>query len=256
MANGLLLNYQSNIRRFLFEKSLLKSLIIDGSLFHRIIKVLRMTVGEQFILFDGLGSESIFQIKEISKNTFLAVLVNSERKINIPSLPNVTLGIGILKLQKFDFVIQKCTEIGIRTIIPLFTERTIIRPPLKNQKFVRWNSIAKAAAEQSKRIVIPEVLEAVPFKEYISNLREDHYTIMPYENETNLQLSDVLTKMKISEKGINLIIGPEGGFSSEEVLLAHQKNIKIVTLGSAILKAETAAIVTSALIFSRMGLLG
>ena len=62
--------------------------------------------------------------------------------------------------------------------------------------------------------------------------------------------------MKISEKGINLIIGPEGGFSSEEVLLAHQKNIKIVTLGTAILKAETAAIVTSALIFSRMGLLG
>ena len=79
---------------------------------------------------------------------------------------------------------------------------------------------------------------------------------MPYENETNLQLSDVLKKMKISEKGINLIIGPEGGFSSEEVLLAHQKNIKIVTLGTAILKAETAAIVTSALIFSRMGLLG
>ena len=99
-------------------------------------------------------------------------------------------------------------------------------------------------------------MEGVTFKEYISNLREDHYSIMPYENETNLQLSDVLKKMKISEKGINLIIGPEGGFSSEEILLAHQKNIKIVTLGTAILKAETAAIVTSALIFSRMGLLG
>lgn len=161
---------------------------------------------------------------------------------------------GLTKGQKLDTVIQKSTEIGVSEIIPLEMKRSISK--IKNEKMEdklsRWNKIAYEAAKQSKREVIPRVLQPMSFSELMKSSYMDDFTLVPYEceNENGIQ---TLLRSRPLVPAINILIGPEGGIDPSEVEMLRNQGAKTVSLGKRILRTETAGIITAAIVLYEYG---
>jgi len=197
--------------------------------------VVRVREGEEVEVFNGRG------ISFVAKYSADGLLL-SEPAPDRESRVALHLAMAIINLDKFDIVLQKATELGVRSIIPLVTERVEIRAERYRGKAERWRKIVFEAVKQSGRSVIPKIEEPAPFEDVVS--RAGQKIIFDADSEpATQQLSDSVT----------LFIGPEGGWSEDELRLARENGCGFARLGVRRLRAETAAIVATALVTARSG---
>ena len=189
-------------------------------------------------------------IKEINRDKVLCSIVE-EISQTTESNVNIHIFQGLPKADKFEFIIEKCTEIGVKQITPVIMSRTVVKLNEKdiNKKLERWKKIAEVAAKQSGRDKILEVHNVLNLKNIYENLKNYDIVLIAYEKEQNNYLKNVLNKIKNDKKHYNIavLIGPEGGINISEIeeLKAKINNIEIVTLGKRILRTETAPLVIS-----------
>ncbi|WP_430349334.1 16S rRNA (uracil(1498)-N(3))-methyltransferase [Thermoanaerobacterium thermosaccharolyticum] len=245
------------MRKFFVKNEDIKDGIarINGDDAHHIINVLRFKIGTKLIISNG-KNQYIVTILDIENSSVILKIIEEYNQV-VESPINITLYQGLPKSDKMDLIIQKCTEIGIKKIVPVETEFSTIKIKEKNiyNKINRWKKISLEASKQSGRSIVPDVLVPVGFKDALESLNEFDLCLIPYEKETNMRLKDVLKK-NFDAKNICVFIGPEGGFSENEIMAAIEYGAIPVTLGPRILRTETAGIVTSSIILYEFGDLG
>lgn len=194
------------------------------------------------------SKEYIAEIKEVNKENIVCYLVE-ETMSNNETIINITLCQGIPKQTKMETIIQQNVELGVKSFIPLITERTVVKfneKERQQKKLDRWQKIAKESAKQSKRNIIPAVESIITVKELVEKLKnKDAEIIVPYELEDVKILNDVLKEPK---HNYYIIIGPEGGFDIKEIEMFQEIGAHIVTLGKRILRTETAGVVTASVL--------
>lgn len=209
--------------------------------------ILRAEVGDLISVVTE-NNEFNAEIMEINKEDILCEVIETLDKNNETKI-NVTLCQGIPKQTKMETIIQQNVELGVKSFIPLITERTVVKLNDKDReqkKLERWRKIAKESSKQSKRNVIPEVEDIITVKELVERLKkEDVEIIVPYELEDMKNLKEVLS---IPKHNYYIIIGPEGGFHFDEIKMFKDAGAHIVTLGKRILRTETAGIVAASVI--------
>ena len=219
---------------------------ISGEDVHHIVKVLRMKTGDELLLCDGKGAEYSAKIAQVNKSDITAeVKARSTREIRYPL---ITLGQGLPKSDKMDWIVQKATELGVANIVPLITERTIVKLKDEEKRIARWQKIAREAAMQSNRPDIPLVETIRPFSDFVQTPNSELRTLrlMPWEEGT-VPIKEILPANP-GMKNIIVLIGPEGGFSAHEAEAAQGKGFHLASLGPNILRTETAAIAALSMI--------
>jgi 16S rRNA (uracil1498-N3)-methyltransferase len=213
---------------------------VTGGDVRHIAGALRMKPGETLVLCNGKGTEYAATIMQSSRTEIVAEIV-SETKREMP-WPRVTLGQGLPKSDKMDWIVQKATELGVSNILPLATERTIVKIKDEEKRINRWQNIAREAAMQSNRYDIPTVGPIISFRDFIMTLDPGPLTLklFPWEEGTE-PIKNVL-RQNLEVKNIVIFIGPEGGFSVAEADMAKSRGFHRVSLGPNILRTETAAI--------------
>lgn len=229
---------------------------IIGADAHHISKVLRMKQGEMIRVADGSGCEYVSELYSISPEEVTA-LVRQVIPSNQEPPIDVYLFQGLPKGEKFDLIIQKCTEIGIKKIFPLSTQRSIVHltPEKEEKRRERWQRIAAEAAKQSGRGLVPNVEPLMDLTEALKSLPPDAVVLMPWEGEETTGLKGVLKHLNTSGP-IILVIGPEGGFSIEEAETARTLGAVTVSLGPRILRTETAGMAALSMLLYELGDLG
>jgi 16S rRNA (uracil1498-N3)-methyltransferase len=215
-----------------------------------IATVLRMKTGDHLLLCDGKGTEYTVKIDRVGRSEIKTEIVEKiTKKIRSPL---VTLGQGLPKSDKMEWIVQKATELGVSTIVPLVTERTIMKVREEEKRLVRWRKICREAAMQSNRPDIPEVARIQALGDYIRDLPQAGQAgpgtllILPWEEGTE-HIKNVL-RGKPDVKNVVVLIGPEGGFSAAEAAMAQEKGFRAVSLGPNILRTETAAVAVLSMI--------
>lgn len=214
---------------------------ITGDDVHHIVNVMRTTVGEAIIVSDGAGKAAVARLTAIEPKRVVAAI--AEPLANESELPvRVTIAQGLPKGDKMEWILQKGTELGAFAFFPFSSERTIVKLDAKKEakKLERWQKIAKEAAEQSHRAVLPEVLAPVSFAQLLKASQAYTAAVIAYEKEVESGLRGVLTGLKPGDS-LLVLIGPEGGFSEEEVARAEAAGVRSVTFGPRILRTETAS---------------
>lgn len=239
------------IRLFLPPERLTSErIIITGDQARYLSLVLRVRPGESLTILDGLGNRYTCRIIEAHKKEVIAEKIKKEL-YSVESPLSITLAQGIPKGDRMDIIVQKSTELGVKRIIPLITERTQVRHTDRTE---RWKKIALSAAQQSGREKIPEVEPPLPFADFLK--REEGYTGMIFsEEKKERNLKDVIDEFR-DIRDITILIGPEGGFSKNEVIAAIEKGFREVSLGPRILRTETASLVAIAILQYEAGDLG
>ena len=248
------------MNRFFVEADRIRDSLVEitGEDAVHILRVLRLGVGDLIEVCDGAGMDSPATIIKTNKNWLKVKLGEGGPSKGEPHT-RVTLYQGIPKSSKMDFVIQKCVELGVHRIVPLETARTItdLSDTKKASKRVaRWQKIAREAAKQSKRGIVPTI--DVPMTFFQAIMQATHCAkILFWEDERELDLKRYLderdSKDKIECKDIGIIIGPEGGLDDQEVQLARENGWDTITLGKRILRTETAGMAALAAIMFYMG---
>ena len=204
-------------------------------------------------IIDGEGNCLKTSLITCDKKEVIAQVIEKS-PCNLESHLNIILAQGMLKGEKMDMVIQKTTELGVKEILPIITERSQIR---ETRKLDRWRKIAEEASRQSGRSVVPLLHEPVAFKDIFSihTSRVLPRGFILYE-EGGRKLSEVCSSFVPRPLSFLTVIGPEGGFTKEEVNLAEEKGLHVTSLGRRILRAETAAISAVTLIQFLLGDMG
>ena len=205
-------------------------------------EVLRLKAGDEVQVFDGEGREFRAVVSQARRESAELELRDEIESPKPESPLKLTLAVALLKGEKFDLVVQKGTELGVNKFIPLVTRYADIR--LRDEadaakRITRWQRIALEAAKQCGRSFVPEVETPTPFETLI---RENDHCLLFSERGGQALNTDLRLKSVVA------IIGSEGGWSDEELTAARDENVSIVTLGGRILRAETAAITTAALL--------
>ncbi|MCG0274761.1 MAG: 16S rRNA (uracil(1498)-N(3))-methyltransferase [Thermosediminibacteraceae bacterium] len=231
---------------------------ISGEDAHHITKVLRMAKGEFLNLSNGVDSIGKGQILELIPES-CKIKVKVIEKTNFePKRPRITLFQGVPKGQKFDFILQKNTELGVAEFVPVITERTVVEIDDKKskKKVERWQKIVKEAAKQCCRPDLPVVHEPVDFDECIKLLKKYPLVLVPWEEEREVFLKQILSTVSADLKDIAVLIGPEGGLSKEEIEKVKKSGAITVSLGPRILRTETAGFAVTTILMYEMGDLG
>lgn len=248
------------MNRFFTDKENINEnrIIIKGKDFNHIKNVLRMARGEKL----EISSHEDIYLGEIENFSEDAVVINILEKEESSKSESIEISLfqALAKGSKMDLIIQKGTEIGVTNFYGVLTHRTIVKindEKKEKNKLKRWSSIAEEAAKQSKRSKVPKVKEIMTFKNMINFLGDQNTIIVPYEDEENISIGQVLKELKKThEKNINLIIGPEGGFEEKEIEEIKRIGGRVVTLGDKILRTETAGFVASTIILYELSGLG
>ncbi len=222
---------------------------ISGESYKHIVKVLRFKKGEKIELFDENSITYQAVIKLISGKELIAQIQTSSVLSNESEL-NICLFQSILKGNKMDLIVQKCGELGVKTITPIYTERTVVQ---HTDKLKRWSKIALESCKQSGRAKPVEIKEPRDYGEVISSLPEKAVNLIFYEKNEKVKLKESLKTFNQGAAAVNLIIGPEGGFSEREIKEARLRKVKAVCLGPRILRAETAAVASVSIIQFHFG---
>jgi 16S rRNA (uracil1498-N3)-methyltransferase len=232
-------------------------LSITGNEARHIVNVLRMKKGETLILMDGKG-----QLFEATIETLHSKEVKVKIDKSIPFPPpspiEISLAQALIKSHPMDYLIQKVTELGISSIHPFYSERTVIKlkPEHLKNKIDRWTEIIKSACKQCGRAILPTLNPPVPFEEIIKNPPDKKtLKILLWEDEDKADLKKLLSSTSPLPH-IMAIVGPEGGFTLNEINLAREAGFQIISLGNRILRAETAAVSLISIIQYEWGDLG
>ena len=216
--------------------------LITGSEARHVGRVLRLDVGDTINLLDEMGWKYRGVITG-KKTEAIEVRVLEKYPPRKESSIKIVLGQALPKSQKMDYIVQKATELGVDSIIPFFSTRTV--PKLdgnrQEKKVERWGKIVLEATKQCGRTVIPQVEKIVTFKEVIRKEEDNSLKIILWEDEKNYRLHNVFKNLQQFKK-IIILVGPEGGFTQEEVTAAREHGFLSVGLGNSILRTETAGI--------------
>jgi 16S rRNA (uracil1498-N3)-methyltransferase len=222
-----------------------------------VISVLRMKKGNRLLLFDGRGFEYEAIITGYDHERVNLEIIGKEM-IHVKTV-NITLAQSLPKAKKMDFIIEKACELGANVILPFVSERSVPRLSLEKSKLkqARWQKIALEAARKSHSVGIPEVQNILTFKKMLQAAGKDDTKIIFWEEEARTTLKRVLQKGKGgANRAFFLVVGPEGGFSREEIEYAESLGFTSVSLGRQILKVETAALAILSIIQYERGIFG
>jgi 16S rRNA (uracil1498-N3)-methyltransferase len=230
-------------------------IIIEGEDLKHLSQVLRLKEGDLISVFDGNGTEYQARLTSIHRKYAEAKIISSFISQTEPRI-HLTLFQGLPKGHKMDFIVQKAVELGIYKIIPVITERTVIKLNNKDRikKTERWRKIAIEAAKQCGRAYVPEVCAPVSFDEALLKRDEFDAFILLYENEQKKCLKELLKCYNINKiRNLAIFIGSEGGFSDREVEKCVHSCYDVAGLGKRILRTETASISVISIIMYEMG---
>lgn len=216
---------------------------------HQIHAVLRMRIGQEVIVLDNTGMAFRVRLENIRPSAVTGVILET---LPITSEPRtrLTLYLGLTQREKFEWVLQKGTEVGITAFVPLITQRTLVRDAtLAREKHPRWQRIVQEAAEQCGRGRIPDIHFPLELGQALEHAQATgSLCLMAWEGENQRSLREAIHNLSTPPHQVALIIGPEGGLSPEEVARAQQAGWLTCSLGARILRMETAAILGAAFI--------
>lgn len=226
------------------EKISHNTVTIDGDEFNHLIHVMRKKEGDHIRVIDGIGTAYDVQLINISRRFAQGMCTAIFHNYNEPPV-SITLAVGILKNpSRFDFLVEKVTELGVRTIVPLLTKRTIP----SHAKIDRWQKLALAGMKQCGRSVLPTVKELLHLGDFLTQSQSNSIRLLAHEAaDEAITLGSQLHK-KASD--ITILIGPEGGFDDDELDECKNAGFTLFSLGKRRLRTETAAIAASSLIVS------
>ena len=223
--------------------------VITGPDVNHIKNVLRMKPGERILLSDGKGTNCLCELMEIGVSEVKARILPEE--VSDTELPvEVTLYQGLPKADKMEFIIQKCVELGVTRIVPVEMARCVMKLDKKKEevKRKRWHGISESAAKQSKRMIVPEISSVMKYKDAIKEAAALDLSLVPYEDAESLEGAGGMERTRTLIKALRpgqkcaVFIGPEGGFSDQEIEEAQEAGFHMVTLGKRILRTETAGL--------------
>lgn len=236
------------MHRFFVENNQIldKEILIIGKDVKHIKDVLRLKVGD-FLELVSQGYLYKVSIKEISKSQILTEIISKSLGKN-ETKTHIRLFQGLAKGSKMETIFQKGTEIGIKEFHPIVTKRTVVKLDKKKEdsKIMRWNAITQEASKQAKRDQVPKVMRVQTLDDMVDFLKDQDHILVAYEDEDTISIKEVLSKIEGDD--INILIGPEGGFEEDEIQSLREIGAEIVSLGSRILRTETAGLVTASLI--------
>jgi 16S rRNA (uracil1498-N3)-methyltransferase len=218
-----------------FDRS---TITLDSDESHHLSRVLRLGVGARVFVFDGLGNEWECEVARVNRG---AVELNLIRRLDdvVESPLNLTLAQALIKGDKFDWVVQKATELGVTRLVPLITDHSAPAGDSAGRRLERWRRIAHEAVKQCGRRSLVKITDTINFEDFCQTEAGKNNLI--FSERGGLNLSDVAAKLGcISE--LSLSVAPEGGWSDSEIQLGERSGFIPVHLGSRILRTETAAI--------------
>ncbi len=212
---------------------------------HHVIHVLRLQAGAALTLFDGYGGEHAATIKRIDKSS-LMLTVAERREVSRESPLKVVLAQGISSGERMDYTVQKCVELGIAAIQPLIAQRSVVRlkADRADKRVAHWQTVAAAACEQCGRNTLPQILPVQPLMKWLGAPGEPNgpthssgprYLLSPRD-------STRLRDLPPPQGSVTLLVGPEGGWSPDEISAARGAGFQPLTLGPRVLRTETAAV--------------
>lgn len=230
------------------------SVVVAGKLAHRLRNVLRLGTGDRIIILDNSGWEYEVEIRAMSGGKLEGAIISRAPAAGEPRT-RITLYQALLKGSNFELVLQKCTEIGVTGFVPMVCERCVAAEPT-GSRLGRWQSIILEAAQQSRRGKLPVLHNVVQFREACESATG--VSLLPWEEEKVRGIGAALEGLPKTENTheVSIFVGPEGGFSPHEVDFARSCGIEPVSLGSRILRAETAGLVAAAVTLYEFGELG
>ena len=224
-----------------------KTVTITGSDVNHIKNVLRMRSGEELVVSNGQdGKEYRCAVRSYGETADGQGMVDCElrfvREDGVELPAKITLFQGLPKADKMELIIQKAVELGVYKVVPVETKRCVVKLDAKKAKTktARWQQIAEAAAKQSRRAIIPEIMEPVSFKAALKLAEPMDVKLIPYELAEGMEKTRVLLAKIKTGQDVAVFIGPEGGFDEGEIQAAMESKIEPVTLGRRILRTETA----------------
>jgi 16S rRNA (uracil1498-N3)-methyltransferase len=232
---------------------------IPRSKARQIARVLRLSPGDEIVVLDNTGDEYDVTLTEISADNAVGRVTDRRHTSGEPRR-RIVLYQALLKSDKFELVLQKCTELGVAAFVPFASKRTVVRERSGDHTRTRrdrWLRIVEEAAEQSHRGRLPKVRDPITLLEACE--QANGVVLMPWEDEHSTGLRQMISKsasIGSRDSEIGIVIGPEGGFSEGEVESARERGVTTVSLGSRILRAETAAIATASAVLYELGELG
>jgi 16S rRNA (uracil1498-N3)-methyltransferase len=225
---------------------------VSGNAFHHVVQVLRLKPGARLILFNGEGGEfqaSLTRVAPRSATARVEAFLSRETESSL----TVLLAQGIAKGERMDYVLQKAVELGVSTILPLLTERSVVNLPghRLEKRLHHWRGVVISACEQCGRNCLPTILEPLPVRTWLASYRHAGLAL----------LLDPLAKRGLRElsqpdSAISLLIGPEGGLSSTELTLAQAAGFIGIRLGPRVMRTETAGVAALAALQALWGDMG
>jgi len=212
---------------------------LRGEEAHHLAKVRRVKVGEEVELFDGAGQIIIGRVNKLEKGSAEIEVLEKVRKE--PDRTEITVAVALAKGSRWDWLIEKCTELGAANIWPVLFERSVVKGSGAEGQLAKWNRRALEAAKQSGQVYLPEITQPRELEEVLKDTKNDYLGLVGTLNESAESILAVLNKAD-QAKQIVLLVGPEGGLTDEEQELATASGYEPVYLGENILRVETAAV--------------
>lgn len=233
------------------------TLTIEGEEARHILSVLRFKTGDVISVVDGCGTRYNVLIEKTLKGSLHGKILTRIRKENEPAC-HVTLAQAICRQERMDFLIDKATEIGVSSIIPILTERSIVKVSGASKgktKINRWRRLAIASMKQSLRTVLPEIQEIIPFDHLLPKIKSFDLCLIATLEKDAKNIKEC-AELKRRVRKILLIVGPEAGFTEEELSLTKAQGTIPITLGTRRLRTETAGLVFLSIVLQQLGDLG
>ncbi len=224
------------IHRFFIDSFNGVEISLPEEVSHQVTQVLRLKLSEQIIILDNTGWEYICILTKIDKKHSLAKVIKKQLNQNEPKT-KIHLYQSLISRDNFELVLQKAVELGISDITPVQTERTQFSISWAQEKYDRFQRIIKEAAEQSERGLLPSLKTPLNFEAALGDAVDKGDTIVAWEKEDPGKIFS-----SANLPSINIMIGPEGGFTESEIEYAKKQNANTISLGKTILRSETAAI--------------
>jgi 16S rRNA (uracil1498-N3)-methyltransferase len=242
------------MHHFFVSKGQINASVVNfpADIAHQIKRVLRLREGDLVNVLDNQGNIYLTSLAFGEGSEVQGQIKNTDVCDSEPRT-KLSLYVGLTQRDKFEWILQKGTELGVSRFIPFISERSLVQKVSSaDKKEQRWQKIIQEAAEQSKRGIIPVLEPAVDFKQALTGaVEKNDVCLIPWEETKSGSISTVLGERK--PERVAVLIGPEGGFSAEEIRLAEEKKVTPVTLGKRILRMETAALAAAAMVMFYLG---
>lgn len=235
--------------RFFVPKESVKGnrILISGEEAHHILDVMRLKPLDKVVAFDGTGKEYVGFIKKARKKTLSVEIVETRTPLN-KETAKIVLIQAIPKKDKMDYIVEKSTELGVSSIIPIITKRTIVSwdEPKKALSVERWRRIARESSKQCGRSEVPKIEDVKDFNDAIENSSVYDLALIAALSDNSIRLKEAISGFRGGKLAI--AIGPEGDFTPDEIKKAKEANFRLISLGSRVLRSDTAGLAILAIL--------